>query len=202
MEIKRVPVSLYAESTPNPSVMKFVANKMLIEQDHVEFRNIEEAQPSPLAVQLFHFPFVKEVFISSNFVALHKFNVVEWDDVAQEVRQFLTEWITSGKPILTGPVAPRKDETSGVQAITMGDMPTDLGEIEQRIVEILDEYVRPAVAQDGGNIAFVGYANKVVSVQLQGACSGCPSSTMTLQTGIKNILQRMLPTLVDDVVAA
>ena len=202
MEIKRVPVSLYAESTPNPSVMKFVANKMLIEQDHVEFRNIEEAQPSPLAVQPFHFPFVKEVFISSNFVALHKFNVVEWDDVAQEVRQFLTEWITSGKPILTGPVAPRKDETSGVQAITMDDMPTDLGEIEQRIVEILDEYVRPAVAQDGGNIAFVGYANKVVSVQLQGACSGCPSSTMTLQTGIKNILQRMLPTLVDDVVAA
>jgi Fe-S cluster biogenesis protein NfuA len=202
MEIKRVPVSLYAESTPNPSVMKFVANKMLIEQDHVEFRNIEEAQPSPLAVQLFHFPFVKEVFISSNFVALHKFNVVEWDDVAQEVRQFLTEWITSGKPILTGPVAPRKDETSGVQAITMDDMPTDLGEIEQRIVEILDEYVRPAVAQDGGNIAFVGYSNKVVSVQLQGACSGCPSSTMTLQTGIKNILQRMLPTLVDDVVAA
>ena len=202
MEIKRVPVSLYAESTPNPSVMKFVANKMLIEQDHVEFRNIEEAQPSPLAVQLFHFPFVKEVFISSNFVALHKFNVVEWDDVAQEVRQFLTEWITSGKPILTGPVAPRKDESSGVQAITIDDMPTDLGEIEQRIVEILDEYVRPAVAQDGGNIAFVGYANKVVSVQLQGACSGCPSSTMTLQTGIKNILQRMLPTLVDDVVAA
>ena len=202
MEIKRVPVSLYAESTPNPSVMKFVANKMLIEQDHVEFRNIEEAQPSPLAVQLFHFPFVKEVFISSNFVPLHKFNVVEWDDVAQEVRQFLTEWITSGKPILTGPVAPRKDESSGVQAITMDDMPTDLGEIEQRIIEILDEYVRPAVAQDGGNIAFVGYANKVVSVQLQGACSGCPSSTMTLQTGIKNILQRMLPTLVDDVVAA
>jgi Fe-S cluster biogenesis protein NfuA len=182
--------------------MKFVANKMLIEQDHVEFRNIEEAQPSPLAVQLFHFPFVKEVFISSNFVPLHKFNVVEWDDVAQEVRQFLTEWITSGKPILTGPVAPRKDESSGVQAITMDDMPTDLGEIEQRIIEILDEYVRPAVAQDGGNIAFVGYANKVVSVQLQGACSGCPSSTMTLQTGIKNILQRMLPTLVDDVVAA
>jgi Fe-S cluster biogenesis protein NfuA len=202
MEIKRVPVSIYAESTPNPAVMKFVANKMLIDQDHVEFRNIEEAQPSPLAVKLFHFPFVKEVFISSNFVALHKFNVVEWDDVAQEIRQFLTDWITSGQPILTGPVAPRKDEESGVQAITMDSLPTDLGEIEQRIVEVLDEFVRPAVAQDGGNIAFVSYANKIVTVQLQGACSGCPSSTLTLQSGIKNILQRMLPTLIDDVVAA
>ena len=100
MEIKRVPVSIYAESTPNPAVMKFVANKMLIDQDHVEFRNIEEAQPSPLAVKLFHFPFVKEVFISSNFVALHKFNVVEWDDVAQEIRQFLTDWITSGQSVV------------------------------------------------------------------------------------------------------
>jgi Fe-S cluster biogenesis protein NfuA len=84
----------------------------------------------------------------------------------------------------------------------MDSLPTDLGEIEQRIVEVLDEFVRPAVAQDGGNIAFVGYANKIVTVQLQGACSGCPSSTLTLQSGIKNILQRMLPTLVDDVVAA
>ena len=192
-------MSIYAESTPNPAVMKFVANKMLIEQDHVEFQNIEEAQPSPLATQLFHFPFVKEVFISSNFIAIHKYNVVEWDAVATEIRQFLTDYLTAGNPVLTAPVAPKvptlsKDASSDTEALP------ERSEIEARIIEILEEYVRPAVAADGGNIAFVGYENKIVRVQLQGACAGCPSSTMTLQSGIKNILQRMLPTLVDDVI--
>ena len=91
MEIKRAPISLYAEITPNPGVMKFVANKMLIEQDHVEFKNIEEAAPSPLAQKLFHFPFVKEVFISGNYFAINKFNIVEWDDVAQEIRIFILD---------------------------------------------------------------------------------------------------------------
>lgn len=199
MEIQRVPVSVYAEMTPNPGVMKFVANKRLIDVDHVEFANIEEAQISPLAAALFNFPFVKNVFISTNFLAVEKYNVVEWDAVTQELRQFILAHIQEGKPVLTAVPQPKKTDESSDAA----DVPTyAVDGIEARIVEILEEYVKPAVAQDGGNIVFAGYENKIVKVQLQGACAGCPSSTLTLQQGIKNILQRMLPTLVDDVVPA
>lgn len=199
MEIQRVPVSVYAEMTPNPAVMKFVANKMVVDLDHVEFHNIEEAAISPLATELFHFPFVKEVFMSSNFIAIQKYNVVEWETVTQEIRQFLLDYLQAGKPVLTG-TPPTKQAEASTEDTGTEAAPTELGEIESRIVEILDEFVKPAVAQDGGNIAFVAYENKVVKVQLQGACAGCPSSTLTLQQGIKNILQRMLPTLVEDVV--
>jgi Fe-S cluster biogenesis protein NfuA len=199
MEIQRVPVSVYAEMTPNPGVMKFVANKRLIDIDHVEFANIEEAQISPLAAALFNFPFVKNVFISTNFIAVEKFNVVEWDAVTQELRQFILAHIQEGKPVLTAVPSPKKatDSSDAAEAPSY-----DADGIEARIIEILEEYVKPAVAQDGGNIEFAGYDNKIVKVQLQGACAGCPSSTLTLQQGIKNILQRMLPTLVDDVVPA
>jgi Fe-S cluster biogenesis protein NfuA len=199
MEIQRVPVSVYAEMTPNPGVMKFVANKRLIDVDHVEFANIEEAQISPLAAALFNFPFVKNVFISTNFLAVEKYNVVEWDAVTQELRQFILAHIQEGKPVLTAVPQPKKSDDSSDAA----EAPAYAEDgIEARIVEILEEYVKPAVAQDGGNIVFAGYENKIVKVQLQGACAGCPSSTLTLQQGIKNILQRMLPTLVDDVVPA
>ena len=198
MEIQRIPVSIYAEMTPNPAVMKFVANKMVVDVDHVEFHNIEEAAISPLATELFHFPFVKEVFMSSNFIAIQKYNVVEWETVTQEIRQFILDYIQAGKPVLTGtPIGAPTAESEEAPAV---DPLEGLGDIELRIVDILEEFVKPAVAQDGGNIAFVAYENKVVKVQLQGACAGCPSSTLTLQQGIKNILQRMLPTLVDDVV--
>ncbi len=199
MEIQRVPVSVYAEMTPNPGVMKFVANKRLIDVDHVEFANIEEAQISPLAAALFNFPFVKNVFISTNFLAVEKYNVVEWDAVTQELRQFILAHIQDGKPVLTAVPPQKKSDAADAPA----DVPAYAEDgIEARIVEILEEYVKPAVAQDGGNIVFAGYENKIVKVQLQGACAGCPSSTLTLQQGIKNILQRMLPTLVDDVVPA
>ena len=198
MEIQRVPVSVYAEMTPNPAVMKFVANKMVVDVDHVEFHNIEEAAISPLATELFHFPFVKEVFMSSNFIAIQKYNVVEWETVTQEIRQFILDYIQAGKPVLTG--TPKGAPTAESEEAPAMDPLEGLGDIELRIVDILEEFVKPAVAQDGGNIAFVAYENKVVKVQLQGACAGCPSSTLTLQQGIKNILQRMLPTLVDDVV--
>ena len=198
MEIQRVPVSVYAEMTPNPAVMKFVANKMVVDVDHVEFHNIEEAAISPLATELFHFPFVKEVFMSSNFIAIQKYNVVEWETVTQEIRQFILDYIQAGKHVLTG--TPKGAPTAESEEAPAVDPLEGLGDIELRIVDILEEFVKPAVAQDGGNIAFVAYENKVVKVQLQGACAGCPSSTLTLQQGIKNILQRMLPTLVDDVV--
>jgi len=200
MEIKRTPVSIYAEVTPNPAVMKFVANKMLIEQDSVEFKNIEEAAPSPLAKKLFHFPFVKEIFISGNYIAISKYNIVEWSDVTQEIRLFITDFLQAGNAVLTAPVVQKVISDKNETQHNVPDE-SNLGEIETRIVEIIDEYVTPAVAQDGGFIRFMGYENKIVKVLLQGACSGCPSSTATLKSGILNIMQSMLPTLVDDIEA-
>jgi Fe-S cluster biogenesis protein NfuA len=208
--IQKVPVSVYAEMTPNPSVMKFVANKRLIGFDSIELKNIEEAANCELASKLFHFPFVKEVFVSGNFIAITKFNIVEWDDVAMEIRTFMTEYLQSHEGfIMEEPNEVNKEEV--VEGETTAEVPNssnvqlpnieDLGDVEKRIVEILDEYVKPAVQGDGGNIAFISYEDKKVNVLLQGACSGCPSSTATLKSGIQNILQQMLPTLVDDVVA-
>ena len=198
MEIERVPISVYAEMTPNPAVMKFVSNKRMIELEHVEYHNIEEASNSPLAIKLFHFPFVKEVFISSNFVAVQKYNVVEWETVTQEIRELVLEFLQSGQAVMIFDQLHEVKKTA--DAATPEENPTELSEIEGRIVDLLEEYVKPAVQQDGGNISFVSYENKIVKVQLQGACSGCPSSTLTLQSGIKSILQRMLPTLIEDVV--
>ena len=123
------------------------------------------------------------------------------DDVAQEVR-FVHHRIPNRRRRCSprGPIKPAQEEKAeeGTGPVLN---PEDLGEVEARIVDILEEYIKPAVAQDGGNIAFMGYKDKIVEVQLQGACSGCPSSTMTLKNGILSILQKMLPTLVDDVVA-
>lgn len=208
MEIQKAPISIYAEMTPNPAVMKFVANKRIIDGDSIEFKNVEEAKPSPLATKLFHLPFVKEVFVSSNYFAIAKYDIIEWDEVTHELRQMIAEYLQAGNPLLKEelvrkPAANIADPSASTQAPQASGFalpnPEDLGEIEMRIVEILDEYVAPAVEQDGGAIRFMGYENGKVKVLLQGACSGCPSSTATLQGGILNILQKMLPTLVNEV---
>ncbi|MCC5917137.1 MAG: NifU family protein [Cryomorphaceae bacterium] len=206
MEIKKAPISVYAEMTPNPVVMKFVANKRIIEGDSVEFKNVEEAKPSPLASKLFHLPFVKEVFISSNYLAIAKYDIIEWDEVTTEIRELITQYLQSGQPVLIEiPESEKKsniaDPSASTQAKNTYEVPDpkELGEIETRIVEILEEYVAPAVESDGGAIKFMGYEDGVVKVLLQGACSGCPSSTLTLQSGILNILQKMLPTLIKSV---
>ena len=143
---------------------------------------------------------MKEVFISGNYIAIAKFDVIEWDDVAQEVRIFITEFLQEGGVAVNEDLlVPKQEEIQESNGPVLSG--EDKSEVEQRIVDILEEYIKPAVAQDGGNIAFIAYKDKVVEVQLQGACSGCPSSTMTLKSGILSILQKMLPTLVDDVVA-
>lgn len=201
MEMKKVPVSIYGEMTPNPAVLKFVANKRLIEQDMVEFKNIEEAQPSPLAVKLFHYPFVKEVFISGNYVAITKYDIVEWDDVTMEIREMLRDYLANGNEVLNANYSNPKAENNDAPAARSANSaphpeekdPETWEEIEKKIASLLDEYVKPAVAQDGGNIKFLKYEEGTVKVLLQGACSGCPSSTMTLKQGIQNLLQEMLP---------
>jgi len=150
VEIKKVPVTVYAESTPNPIVMKFVANKPLVENG-MEFKNIDDAKNAPLAQNLFHFPFVKEVFMDKNFVSITKFDVATWEDVTMEIREFIRSYIEDGKPIV--------DKSSKLlNNISTTDLPIEeLDEISSEIVAILDEYVKPAVASDGGNILFKSY---------------------------------------------
>ena len=195
---KRQPIEVYAESTPNPSVMKFGTNKKLTEVD-VEYKNIDEAsQSSPLAQSIFNFPFVKEVFISDNYVSVTKYDMVEWNDIFAEVRTFIREYLVSGKTIIK--------ELPNITQATIDTAPkaqVKLEGIPAQIADILDEYIKPAVAGDGGNIAFNSYdeKNKVVSVILQGACSGCPSSTATLKNGIETLLKEMLPDQINEVVA-
>ncbi len=200
MEQQKVPVSIYAEMTPNPSVLKFVANKRLLEIDSVEFKNIEEAKPSPLASRLFHFPFVKEIFISSNYIAISKYDIIEWDEVTLEIREIIRDYLAQGNKVIDEallPVNNTQEEGEPQEAIAYvhpEEKPqSDWDAIDEKIVSLLDEYVKPAVESDGGNIKFLNHQEGVVSVLLQGACSGCPSSTATLKNGIENMLQQMLP---------
>tara|TARA_B100000787_G_scaffold167760_1_gene155144 strand:- start:8864 stop:9775 length:912 start_codon:yes stop_codon:yes gene_type:complete len=197
---RKEPIEVYAEVTPNPSVMKFGTNKSLTSKD-VEYKNIEEAsKSSPLAQALFGFPFVKGVFISENYISISKFDIVEWNDVYAEMRNFISTYLQENKTIIKKlPLI----ETSTKVAEEQKTISTDLEGISAKIVAILDEYIRPAVASDGGNIAFESYnkESKVVNVILQGACSGCPSSTITLKNGIETMLKEMLPNEISEVVA-
>jgi len=192
---KKVPVEVYAEVTPNPAVLKFVANKKLVDTDF-EFKNIEEAQNSPLAIELYNFPFVKEIFISENYVSITKFDIVEWTDITVEIRSFIKQFIADGKTITT---QVEQETTQQTSATNTGD----LDDISKQIISILDEYIKPAVAADGGNILFQSYEEdtQIVNVILQGACSGCPSSTITLKNGIENMLKQLIPGKIEGVVA-
>ena len=202
MSENKIATTVYAESTPNPKVMKFVANRAIIQGDSVEFMNIDEAKNSPLAMKLFHFPFVREVFIAKNFVSLTKYDAMEWEDVVMEVREFIREYLAEGSVVVHEIEEIQEKETPKELTETAAPInQQELGEVETRIVDILDEFVKPAVESDGGNIRFMSYEAGVVSVLLQGACSGCPSSTVTLKQGIENLLKKMLPTLVKEVVA-
>lgn len=195
---KKEAIEVYAEVTPNPAVMKFGSNKALTQTD-VEYKNIEEAsKSSPLAQAIFTFPFVKEVFISDNYISVTKYDMVEWGDVYPELRSFIREYLADGKTIIKE--LPTQ-ETSPEAVIEIPKVA--LEGISAQIVDILDEYIKPAVASDGGNIAFRSYdeEHKVVSVVLQGACSGCPSSTATLKSGIENLLKEMLPNMINEVIA-
>ena len=192
-------IEVYAEVTPNPSVMKFGTNKSLTKTD-VEYKNIDEAsKSSPLALAIFDFSFVKEVFISDNYVSVTKYDMVEWYDVFTVVRTFIREYLVAGKTIIR--------ELPSEQKITLEnnieESKPKLEGISAEIVAILDEYIKPAVASDGGNIAFRSYddEHKIVRVILQGACSGCPSSTATLKNGIENLLKEMLPNQINEVIA-
>ncbi|UNY99237.1 NifU family protein [Zhouia spongiae] len=199
-ENKKVPVSVYAENTPNPAVMKFVANKKLV-LSPFEFKNIDEAKEAPLATALFHFPFVKEVFIDENYVSISKYDMAEWNDIAQELREFIRIHIEEGKDVVSEALSIKSQKEN--KSASVANETTALDDTSQQIVDILEEYVKPAVASDGGNIVFKSYDDKTktVSVILQGACSGCPSSTFTLKNGIETMLKNMMHDKVNEVVA-
>lgn len=187
-KVERVAVTVYVESTPNPSAMKFVANKKITDQT-LSFENIDTAQDAPLVKELFNFPFVKEVFMDENYISISKHETTQWEEVVMEIRGFIKSYLEEEKTIL-GP-----SFVSNPQNTNITNPDQTLNDTEQEIVKILEEYVKPAVASDGGNIIFDSYedAKKRVKVVLQGACSGCPSSTFTLKNGIENILKEMLP---------
>lgn len=187
---KKAPVTVYAESTPNPSAMKFVANKKIVMATH-EFTSKEDAIHSPLATELFHFPFVKNVFFDENFVSITKHNSADWNNITIELREFIRSYIEEGKTIINEGAPSILQKTTHHQDHYF----ETLDDTSKEIVNILEQYVRPAVASDGGNIQFKSYDGdtKTVNVILQGACSGCPSSTYTLKSGIENMLREMLP---------
>ena len=208
--IKNVPVVVYAESTPNPAAMKFVANKILLEGSiPLEFFSAADAKSSPLVTELFKFPFVKSVFISGNYITVFKTDKVEWDDIMLELREFLRTHLSEGKKI-TGPTQtlPFREgfDSPEQRAKVVGDLPAGQavlegaidhvepkGELEVKIVNILEQYIRPAVEQDGGMIVFRSFKDGIVSLTMRGACSGCPSSTSTLKGGIEALLKKFIP---------
>jgi len=190
---RKTPVTIYAESTPNPLVMKFVANKPLV-NGTFEFKTLEDSVHAPLAQELFQFSFVKEVFISANYVSIMKVEAVDWNDISMSIREFIRNYIENRKPILTDGALQNKNSSSSSESANQGNHNSVRSDIDNEIIAILDEYVKPAVASDGGHIAFDSFdeKTKTVRVILQGACSGCPSSTLTLKNGIESMLREML----------
>jgi Fe-S cluster biogenesis protein NfuA len=179
-------ISIYTEMTPNPETMKFVANKLLYPGKSIDFPDVESARPSPLAIEVFGFPFVKSVFIASNFVTLTKTTDTDWDDVIPAIRQFLKEYLEEGKPVV--------NEEEVVLVKSEGNIiDADDDDVVKRIKELLENYVKPAVEMDGGAIQFKSYNEGTVNLMLQGSCSGCPSSMITLKAGIEGMMKRMIP---------
>ena len=191
-EIKKVsPVSVYAESTPNPNAMKFVVNKKIVD-DIFEFKSIEETLESPLAKSLFSFPLVKEVFFDFNFVSIIKKIEFNWEENVMEIREFIRSFIQDGNTIVF---------EENIKKVKAKKNNIKIDDVSKEIIKIIDENIKPAVASDGGNILFESYdlETKKVNVILQGACSGCPSSTITLKSGIETMLKDMLPGMISEV---
>lgn len=187
------PVMLYTEQTPNPETLKFVTNRMLYPKQTADFKEADKdlaKEWSPLATALFERPEVKGVYICNNFVTITKEFNFEWDDIMLDLKKFLKEYIqASGVIIKEGYEAIMAEIEAKKEPVYSGED----SEIVRKIKELIDKYVRPAVEMDGGNIAFSSYENGVVSVIMQGACSGCPSSGVTLKSGIEGMLKRMIP---------
>ena len=173
--------------TPNPETMKFVANKLLYPGKSIDFPDMDSARPSPLATELFGFPFIRSVFIASNFVTLTKTPDTEWNDVIPTIRQFLKEYLEENKVVIN------EEEVATIKPDSTNTVAADDDDVVKRIKELLENYVKPAVEMDGGAIQFKSYEDGKVNLMLQGSCSGCPSSMITLKAGIEGMMKRMIP---------
>ena len=181
-------LSIYTEQTPNPSTMKFVANKLLYPGKSIEILNSSTAHLSPLAKELFSFPFVKSVFIASNFVTITKTdNDQDWDDIIPSLKQFMKDYLENGGIVFD------EIEIEKHQNLSSNEIAADDDDVVKRVKELLENYVKPAVEMDGGAIQFRSYKSGVVNLMLQGSCSGCPSSMVTLKAGIEGMMKRMIP---------
>jgi NFU1 iron-sulfur cluster scaffold homolog, mitochondrial len=204
MNLNEIPFSIYAEETPNPASYKFVANKLiLVTGASADYESVAMTSDAPLAKALFEFPFVKRVFIASNFISVTKHDTVMWEEIRDELRVYITTYLNAGKAIINKlpkrEVAKDSSYTEKIAINTHHAAPVN--DVENKIIEVLEQYIRPAVEQDGGLITFKELKDGVVTVQLRGSCSGCPSSQMTLKAGIEALLKRLLPEDVKEVVS-
>ncbi len=186
---KKQPITVYGETTPNPAALKFVVSRMLTKTP-VEYKNIDQTSSSPLVQELFKFPYVKEVFIDENYVSVTKYEINDWQEITLELRTFIKQFIENGGTVIDESLLDIALKDEKVKDANFDS----LDETSQKIINILEEYVKPAVAADGGNIVFDSYDDQTdtVKVMMQGACNGCPSSTFTLKSGIENMLKSML----------
>lgn len=204
MNLQDIPYIIYAEETPNPASVKFVANKLLLVTGaSAEYLSAAETSEAPMAQKLFQFPFVKRVFIQSNYITITKQDVVEWEEIRDELRVFVTEYLNKGNAIINKlPEQKVAKDSSFKETVSINTQHTaPSNDVENKIIEVLEQYIRPAVEQDGGLITFKELKDGIVTVQMRGSCSGCPSSTMTLKAGIEALLKRLLPDDVKQVVS-
>jgi Fe-S cluster biogenesis protein NfuA len=193
IQTQQPPLMLYTEQTPNPETLKFVTNRMLYPKNTADFKEAHRElakQWSPLAAALFEFPYVKGVYICNNFVTITKEFNFEWNDLMLDLKSFIKKFVQDGNTIVLEGYEAQQAETAQKEEV---EYAAEDAEIVQKIKDLIDKYVRPAVEMDGGNIAFKSYAQGVVSVIMQGSCSGCPSSSVTLKSGIEGMLKRMIP---------
>ena len=204
MNVQEIPYVIYLEGTPNPSSMKFIANKLLLVSGATaEYTSPEETTDAPIAKKLFQFPFVKRVFISSNYITITKADVVEWEEIRDELRIFIADYLNNGNLVISRlPEQKVAKDSSFKETVAVNTQHVAPGnDVENKIIEVLEQYIRPAVEQDGGLITFKELKDGIVTVQMRGSCSGCPSSTLTLKAGIEALLKRLLPNDVKEVVS-
>ena len=204
MPARKVPITVYAEMTPNPDVMKFVANKVLNPGAPLDYSSSDDASGSPLAEAILNFPFVENVFISNNYVSVTKNDKIDWDMVVMETRNFISDYLRDGKEIVKEEaLQPHAIKEEQLDEKSGDDVKYNVatGELDEKIIDALNEYIRPAVENDGGSIDFVEFKEGTVKVALRGACSGCPSSTVTLKQGIEGLLKQKMGDKIKEVVA-
>ena len=187
--------TIYAESTPNPTTMKFVANKKLVDHS-VEAKSPEEAKKINIAQKLFMFPFVENVFLSNNFISITKNRSVEWEDIAMQLREFILDFINNNKIEILD-----NSKDNSINLNKPKKIKHSNNEIDSQIISLIDNYIKPAVESDGGAIEFHSFENGTVTVVLKGSCSGCPSSQATLKNGVEQLLKDKVGDKIKEVVA-